>query len=138
MPGQRRTAVASPPVAGMNGERPQKTVMFVVDKSGSMSGKKLEQAKSALKFVLNNLREGDLFNIVAYDSTVESFKPELHAAELMQLWQTDWLDLRFRGNGLFGKRTRQSFEHAGHSPGCGFRSCQSKSVACLEGSASRR
>lgn len=69
--------LASPPVAGMNGERPQKTVMFVVDKSGSMSGKKLEQAKSALKFVLNNLREGDLFNIVAYDSAVESFRPEL-------------------------------------------------------------
>ncbi|HEY2413685.1 MAG TPA: hypothetical protein VGI40_15655, partial [Pirellulaceae bacterium] len=31
----------------------------------------------ALKFVLNNLRSGDTFNIVAYDSTVESFRPEL-------------------------------------------------------------
>ena len=27
--------------------------------------------------MLNNLREGDLFNIVAYDSEVESFRPEL-------------------------------------------------------------
>ncbi|MCH8926910.1 MAG: SDR family NAD(P)-dependent oxidoreductase, partial [Proteobacteria bacterium] len=36
-----------------------------------------EQAKRALKFVLNNLSEGDLFNIVAYDSVVESFAPEL-------------------------------------------------------------
>ena len=42
-----------------------------------MSGKKIEQAKEALKFVLNNLREGDMFNIVAYDSAVESFRPEL-------------------------------------------------------------
>lgn len=54
-----------------------KTVILVADRSGSMSGKKIEQAKGALKFVLNNLREGDLFNIVAYDSNVESFKPEL-------------------------------------------------------------
>ena len=54
-----------------------KTVVFVVDRSGSMSGKKIEQAKGALKFVLNNLQEGDLFNIVAYDSAVESFRPEL-------------------------------------------------------------
>ncbi|MHB8861795.1 MAG: VIT domain-containing protein [Pirellulaceae bacterium] len=54
-----------------------KTVVFVVDRSGSMSGKKIEQAKGALKFVLNNLGEADLFNIIAYDSTVESFRPEL-------------------------------------------------------------
>ena len=54
-----------------------KTVVFVVDRSGSMSGKKIEQAKGALKFVLNNLREADLFNIIAYDSAVESFRPEL-------------------------------------------------------------
>lgn len=54
-----------------------KTVIFVVDKSGSMTGKKIEQAKAALKFVLNNLHEEDLFNIVAYDSAVETFRPEL-------------------------------------------------------------
>lgn len=54
-----------------------KTVVFVVDRSGSMSGKKIEQAKGALRFVLNNLQKGDLFNIVAYDNTVETFRPEL-------------------------------------------------------------
>jgi Ca-activated chloride channel family protein len=69
--------LASPPIIANGAERPKKTVMFVVDKSGSMSGKKIEQAKAALKFVLNNLRDGDLFNIVAYDGVVESFRPEL-------------------------------------------------------------
>lgn len=69
--------LASPPIQAADAERPKKTVMFVVDKSGSMSGKKVEQAKSALRFVLNNLRDGDLFNIVAYDTNVESFRPEL-------------------------------------------------------------
>jgi Ca-activated chloride channel family protein len=42
-----------------------------------MSGKKIEQLREAMKFVLNNLREGDLFNIIAYDSDVEPFRPEL-------------------------------------------------------------
>ena len=69
--------LASPEIKAATDERPAKSVIFVVDRSGSMSGKKIEQARDALKFVLNNLREGDTFNIVAYDSTVESFKPEL-------------------------------------------------------------
>ncbi|HEY2412231.1 MAG TPA: VIT domain-containing protein, partial [Pirellulaceae bacterium] len=69
--------LASPEIKAASDDRPAKTVIFVVDRSGSMSGKKIEQAKDALKFVLNNLRTGDTFNIVAYDSTVESFRPEL-------------------------------------------------------------
>jgi Ca-activated chloride channel homolog len=55
----------------------EKTVVFVIDRSGSMSGKKIEQVRAALKYVLNNLYEGDLFNIVAYDDKVEAFRPEL-------------------------------------------------------------
>lgn len=69
--------LASPQVKAPDAERPKKTVVFVLDRSGSMSGKKIDQAKSAVKFVLNNLREGDMFNIVAYDGVVESFRPEL-------------------------------------------------------------
>jgi Ca-activated chloride channel family protein len=69
--------LASPQIKADSSERPAKTTIFVVDRSGSMSGKKMEQAKEALKFVLNNLRQGDTFNIVAYDSSVESFRPEL-------------------------------------------------------------
>jgi Ca-activated chloride channel homolog len=58
--------------------KPQgKTVVFVIDRSGSMGGKKIEQVRAALKYVLNNLHEGDLFNIIAYDEQVEAFKPEL-------------------------------------------------------------
>ena len=69
--------LASPQIKAASSDRLEKNVIFVVDRSGSMSGKKIEQAREALKFVLNNLREGDLFNIVAYDSSVESFRPEL-------------------------------------------------------------
>ncbi len=69
--------LVSPEIKEKKSDVSQKTCIFVVDRSGSMSGKKMEQAKGALKFVLNNLNEGDLFNIVAYDSIVESYKPEL-------------------------------------------------------------
>ena len=69
--------LASPDFKANKEKRQSKTVMFVVDKSGSMSGKKIEQAREAAGFVLNNLHEGDLFNIIAYDSKVEAFRPEL-------------------------------------------------------------
>jgi Ca-activated chloride channel homolog len=69
--------LASPQIKAADDDRPKKTVVFAVDRSGSMSGDKFNQAKGALKFVLNNLRAGDLFNIVAFDSQVESFRPEL-------------------------------------------------------------
>jgi Ca-activated chloride channel homolog len=52
-------------------------VIFVIDRSGSMSGKKIEQVQAALKYVLNNLHQGDLFNVIAYDDQIQSFRPEL-------------------------------------------------------------
>ena len=41
---------------------------FVIDVSGSMSGRKLEQAKKALQLSLRNLIEGDRFNMIAFES----------------------------------------------------------------------
>ena len=69
--------LASPEVKPADTRPRPKTVIFVLDRSGSMAGKKIEQARRALKSLLNNLRDEDLFNIVVYDDRVESFKPEL-------------------------------------------------------------
>jgi Ca-activated chloride channel family protein len=69
--------LASPEVEKPDAKPEPKSVIFVLDRSGSMSGKKIEQAKGALQFVLENLREHDTFNIVVYDDRVETFKPEL-------------------------------------------------------------
>ena len=69
--------LASPQIKAPDAQRPKKTVVFVVDRSGSMSGKKIEQARAAAKFILSNLRDGDVFNMIAYDSDVEAFRPEL-------------------------------------------------------------
>lgn len=69
--------LASPQIKAPDAAPASKNVIFVLDRSGSMEGKKIEQAREALNFVLNNLHEGDKFNIVVYDSSVESFRPEL-------------------------------------------------------------
>ncbi len=69
--------LASPRVKAEDVKSQPKTVVFVLDRSGSMSGKKIEQARKALKFVLSNLREDDTFNIIVYDDRVETFRPEL-------------------------------------------------------------
>src|SRR6185503_18154717 len=58
-----------------------KTCVFVVDRSGSMTGQKFEQARGALKFLLQQMRPEDNFNVVVYDSAVESFRPELQRAD---------------------------------------------------------
>ena len=56
---------------------PAKNVIFVLDKSGSMSGQKFKQAKEALNFILDRLDEKDNFNLVDYNARVYSWQPEL-------------------------------------------------------------
>jgi Ca-activated chloride channel family protein len=51
----------------------EKDVLLVLDVSGSMQGRKLEQAKAALRFVLERLGAGDRFNVIAFSSSVQSF-----------------------------------------------------------------
>ncbi len=57
-----------------------KSVLFVCDRSGSMAGPKMDQVKSALQYLLRQLDAADTFNIIAYDTEVESFRPELQRA----------------------------------------------------------
>jgi Ca-activated chloride channel family protein len=54
-----------------------KTAVIVVDRSGSMAGPKIEQARQAVKFFLGQLKSGDLFNVIAYDSDIEAFHQAL-------------------------------------------------------------
>lgn len=69
--------LASPKIQSKSSDQPTKNVIFVVDRSGSMNGKKIEQAREAAKYVMNNLNEGDLFNVISYESGVTPYKPEL-------------------------------------------------------------
>lgn len=69
--------LASPELKPAMDQKTTKTVIFVVDRSGSMSGTKIQQAREAAKFIVNNLNETDLFNIITYDSVVNLMSPEL-------------------------------------------------------------
>lgn len=69
--------LASPKVDAKEGANISKTVLFVVDRSGSMSGEKIAQAKSSLRLMINQLGPKDTFNIISYSSEVDLFEPEL-------------------------------------------------------------
>lgn len=52
-------------------------IVFLLDRSGSMSGTRIEQAKRALKVCLKALEDGDAFSIVAFDDIQETFSDTL-------------------------------------------------------------
>ncbi len=54
-----------------------KDVVLVLDTSGSMEGEKLQQAKDALRYVLQHLNSEDRFNVVAFSSGVRTYAPAL-------------------------------------------------------------
>lgn len=51
-------------------------VLFVLDRSGSMSGDSIVQARNALRACLRALNPGDTFNIFPFDNHVEQFAPQ--------------------------------------------------------------
>lgn len=54
-----------------------KDVVFVVDKSGSMKGDKIEQAKDALSYCVQRLNNQDRFNIVLFSTNVTTYSDRL-------------------------------------------------------------
>lgn len=63
--------LASPPYVHRKEKIINKNLIFVLDSSGSMSGKKIEQAKEAVRFIINHLEAGDKFAIVDFDDGVD-------------------------------------------------------------------
>jgi Ca-activated chloride channel family protein len=69
----------SPPPSSASAEV-GRDLTLVVDVSGSMSGDKIEQAKTALIAALDNLRAGDRFRLIAFSNGVRSFREGFSAA----------------------------------------------------------
>uniref|UniRef100_A0AAR2JLM1 Inter-alpha-trypsin inhibitor heavy chain H3 n=1 Tax=Pygocentrus nattereri TaxID=42514 RepID=A0AAR2JLM1_PYGNA len=57
-----------------------KNVVFVIDRSGSMHGKKMEQTLEALVTILGDLYEEDHFGLVTFDDKIELWRPSLSKA----------------------------------------------------------
>ncbi len=60
-------------------------VVFVLDKSSSMFGVKLDQSKAAIAQCLDKLRPQDYFNIVAFDYNVSQWQNQLVPANLTNI-----------------------------------------------------
>jgi Ca-activated chloride channel family protein len=72
--------LASPGMDAKEHQVVSKDVVFVLDTSGSMSGKKITQAKKALEFCVENLNDGDHFELVRFSTEVEPLFDQLVAA----------------------------------------------------------
>lgn len=57
-----------------------KDLVLVLDRSGSMSGEKIDQAKQALHFILDHLNPEDRFSIVAFNDRLDVFSRRLEPA----------------------------------------------------------
>jgi Ca-activated chloride channel family protein len=51
----------------------KREVTVVIDRSGSMAGEKLDQAKAAALQIIEGLYEGEAFNIIDYSDSISSF-----------------------------------------------------------------
>ena len=69
--------LASPGVEAKEREVVPKDVVFVLDTSGSMAGKKIAQAKKALEFCVENLNDGDHFELIRFSTEVEPLFDQL-------------------------------------------------------------
>ncbi len=67
--------VSPTPSAGKKVVAP-KNLILALDRSGSMAGEKIAQAKASLAYVLRNLNPADRFNVIVYNDTVDSLFPE--------------------------------------------------------------
>ncbi|NXB49699.1 ITIH3 inhibitor, partial [Leucopsar rothschildi] len=54
-----------------------KNIIFVLDTSGSMSGREIEQTKEALLKILDDVKEDDFFNFILFDSEISVWKETL-------------------------------------------------------------
>ncbi len=66
-------------LAGLPASRPEgvrvvpREVTVVLDRSGSMRGEKMEQAREAALQVIEGLNDGEAFNIIDYSDSIQSF-----------------------------------------------------------------
>ncbi len=71
----RITITAPEPGEQAKNKRTPVNLAVVLDRSGSMSGDKIEKARDAATTALNMLSEGDIFSLVVYDDKVSTLVP---------------------------------------------------------------
>ena len=89
-----------PAGARATGPAIKREVTLVIDRSGSMQGEKIEQARSAALQVVEGLEEGEAFNIIDYSDSVARFAthPVIKSKETMGQARTYIRRLRAEGS----------------------------------------
>ncbi|XP_075490974.1 uncharacterized protein LOC142529349 [Primulina tabacum] len=78
----------------------RRVVVFVVDISGSMKGKLLDDTKNALFAALSKLNPGDSFNVIAFNGKTYLFSSSLESATAEAIEKvTQWVNLNFVAGG---------------------------------------
>lgn len=77
-------------------DRPKVNLSIVLDRSGSMSGQKIEKAKEAAIEALRRLGPGDMCSVVMYDHNVQTIVPAQSARNI------EWIESRIRTIGPGG------------------------------------
>lgn len=54
-----------------------KDILMVLDRSGSMDGEKINQAKEAVRYILHHLNPDDRFNIITFGTSVDSLSTRM-------------------------------------------------------------
>ena len=68
------------PASTKKPERDRVNVAFVLDRSGSMAGEKIELAKQAIEFAVGRLLPMDRFSVVCYDDRIDVVVEGTHAS----------------------------------------------------------
>ncbi|XP_069823234.1 inter-alpha-trypsin inhibitor heavy chain H3-like [Dendropsophus ebraccatus] len=77
-----------------------KNVVYVIDRSGSMTGKKIEQTREALLRILNDTSEHDHFNFILFDDEIILWKDSLVKATPKNLEEAKKFVSTITPNGL--------------------------------------
>lgn len=88
--GQKQKVYLRVNLEGVQIENPDKSrtplnLSVVLDKSGSMSGQKMDQAKEAARMIVRSLNKDDIFSFVLYDDAVQVLIPATKVTNKEQL-----------------------------------------------------
>lgn len=88
-----------------------KDVVFVVDRSGSMRGERMEMVRDALLYCVNHLGEDDRFNIIAFSSNTENLFSDLKDVNKFNIEEArDFIDeINPRGGTNISKSLEEAF-----------------------------
>lgn len=89
-----------PPAVEHDSEaQPPREFIFVLDRSGSMTGEPIAQARNALRACLRTLHASDTFRILLFDNHLEWFQPEPSLVSQEAVDQADAYLARVQGRG---------------------------------------